>query len=266
MPRLTLIVSFLLVCVVSAAAQSSNIITNTGPQRDPSATTFLTQAVTAAGGSSAISAIQDFTAQGTITHNWGDNPEQGQLAVKSRGLSQFRIDSSLPEGTWSWVVNNNSGQLTFPDGTLTSIPYHNTPNVGSLTLPICRVNSALSDLRTSVIDLGTVKFGTGQARQIRIQQTFRSDSAGWRSKLTQRDYFFDPASFSLLEVRDTVHPQNDAVNGQLKHTVNFGNYKTVNGVAVPFSVSETIAGQHTWTLQLSSIAFNTGLSDSDFQF
>lgn len=258
MPRLSAVVTVLLACVVSVAAQ--------GPQRDPSAIAFLSQAVTAAGGSSAIGPIQDFTAQGTITHNWDDNPEQGQLTVKSRGLSQFRIDSVVAEGTWSWVINGNSGQLAFPNGTLTPIPYHNTINVGNLTLPICEVNAALSDLTTSVIDMGTVQFGSGQAREIRIQQTFGSAPTGWRSKLTRRDYFFDPSSFSLLEVQDIEHPQNDGVNGPLKHVLDFSNYQTVNAVAVPFSVTETVAGQQTWTLQLSSIAFNTGLSDSDFQF
>src|SRR5262249_28436914 len=81
-----------------------------GQQRDPSAIAFLNQAVNAAGTGGAISAVQDFTAQGSITHYWGENPEQGQLTVKSRGSSQFRIDSIIPEGTWSFIANNGNGE------------------------------------------------------------------------------------------------------------------------------------------------------------
>jgi outer membrane lipoprotein-sorting protein len=31
-------------------------------------------------------------------------------------------------------------------------------------------------------------------------------------------------------------------------------------------VVETLNGQQTWALQVSSVTFNTGLSDTDFQF
>jgi len=34
---------------------------------------------------------------------------------------------------------------------------------------------------------------------------------------------------------------------------------------VPFSVSEYVGGQKVWSLQITDIKFDTGLSDSDFQ-
>jgi hypothetical protein len=99
-----------------------------------------------------------------------------------------------------------------------------------------------------------------------VQQTFQADPTSLFSKLSTRDYFFDPTSLTLLRVRDLLHPDNDALNGALIHTIDYGNYQTLNGILVPFSVVETIAGQQTWKMQLTSVAFNTGLSDTDFQF
>jgi hypothetical protein len=70
-------------------------------QRDPSAIAFLTQAISIANGGTDLSSITDFTASGTITHSWGASGEQGQLTIKSLGFTEFRLDSVLPEGTWS---------------------------------------------------------------------------------------------------------------------------------------------------------------------
>lgn len=46
--------------------------------------------------------------------------------------------------------------------------------------------------------------------------------------------------------------------------VYFSNYQGVNGVMVPFSIMDTVNGQQPWAVHLSSMQFNTGLTDSDF--
>lgn len=236
------------------------------PERDSSAIAFLTQAVSVAASGTDLTSIQDFVALGTSTHFWGTNPEQGQITVKSKGLMQFRIDSNVTEGTWSWIVNNGNGEIVVPSGAATPIAYHNCLNPGSLIWPILKVNAALQDQTMTVIDMGVVQFNNGQARQIRLRQNFQSDPTGLFSSLTNRDYFFDPATFALLRAQDSTHPNNDAKNGAMTHTIDLANYQSVNGLLVPFSITESISGQKTWNLQLNSISFNTGLTDSDFQF
>lgn len=154
------------------------------------------------------------------------------------------------------------GEQLFPDGTSTPVAFQNLLNAGSLTWPIFKVNNALSDQTTTVIDLGLVKLGNVQARQIQIQQ----NSAGTLSKNTQTNYFFDPTSFLILRTQDAAHPDDDAVNGGTKHILDFNNYQNVNGLLAAFGISQSLGGQQTWSVQLSSLAFNTGLSDSDFQF
>jgi hypothetical protein len=44
----------------------------------------------------------------------------------------------------------------------------------------------------------------------------------------------------------------------------FSNYQNVNGIAVPFKRSLYVDGKLATDLTLTSIAFNTGLVDSDF--
>jgi len=242
------------------------VVAQQTPQRDASAIAFLSQAVSAAGGGASLAAIQDFTASGTITLSWGNKPPQGQLTVKSRGLMQFRLDSNLSQGTWSWIANNGTGEVVLPATQPVPIHAHNCLNSGSLTWPILKANAALQDQTTTVIDMGLVQFGNVQARQIRTQQHPQFDPIGLLSTLTRTDFFFDSGTLTLIALQDVKHLDGDAVNDPLIHTVTYGNYQSVSGLMVPFSVIESIAGQKTWQIQLSSIGFNTGLTDADFQF
>jgi hypothetical protein len=50
----------------------------------------------------------------------------------------------------------------------------------------------------------------------------------------------------------------------LVHEVHYSNYQTVGGVLMPFSITEDLTGQATWTIQLSQIKFNVGLQESAF--
>jgi hypothetical protein len=164
---------------------------------------------------------------------------------------------------WSFIANNGTGEIAFPDGTARPIAYHNLLNLGSLTWPILKINTALQDQTTTLIDMGVVQFRSGQAREIQIQQNLQSDPTGLFSKLTKSNFFFDPSTLALLEVQDFEHPDNNANGGAMIHTTDFANYQTVNGLSVPFSVIEAISGQQTWQIQLTSVVLNTGLTDSD---
>jgi hypothetical protein len=212
--------------------------------------------------------MMDFTATGSITYSWANTSVQGNATIKSRGATQFRIDSQVPGGTWSMIVSNGTGVLNLPDGTGSTIAYQNTLNVGNLTLPIIPIYTATQDTTVTIIDDGVVPLGSGQAHQITIQQNLpaTTDPTGRFSTDTKRDYFFDPSSFQLLQVQDTVPSNNAAVSGGIQHVIGFSNYQVSNGILVPFSISESVNGQTTWSLGLASIAFNTGLTDSDFQF
>jgi hypothetical protein len=87
---------------------------------------------------------------------------------------------------------------------------------------------------------------------------------GFRTKLATRDFFVDPNTFQILSSQDSAHPK-DNLSETCPHEMQFSNYQSTNGVLVPFAITETVCGQVTDTITLSQIAFNTGLTDSDFQ-
>ncbi len=129
-----------------------------------------------------------------------------------------------------------------------------------------RLIESLQDTSKSLAYLGLIQRAGRQAHRIRVQQNFDSGADPGRllSKLSAKDFFVDAADFQLLYTQDMVHPLKSSTEDYLRE-VQFSDYRLVNGKLIPFSITEVIAGQQTWTIHLSQIAFNQGLTDLDFQ-
>jgi len=262
--------SAVLFFVASLGVCSAQISTSSVAQRDPTAVTVVTKAIVTmgtTGGAAAISAIQDWTANGSVTFfYWKDNDPQGTFTAKGRGLYQFRIDSALPDGAHGWIVSNGAGLFENPNGTTKPIPNHDAVALGTFTLPVIRLAVALAD-PTYSLSCKQVQNGSQQFYQVSVAKTFSSqeDPDGGLSKLETFDFFIDANTYLITGVHNGIHPP-DFVTISIPHDVYYSNYQPVNGILVPFSINEFKAGQKVWSLQVSSVQFNTGLTDADFKF
>ena len=244
----------------TSSAQSSPTIT-----RDPAALATINQALAAAGGAAAIAAIQDFSGNGQITYYWGGKEITGSVTVRGRSIDQFRLDATLPTGTRSWAVSKGAGTVKEPDGKSTPIPLHNAISLGSLTFPFVRLNQAVNDSTVDAIDQGLTTTGNQQFHQIHIHKNLlQKDPDGSANRLQAADLFFDPQTWLLTAIQDQTHPTR-TMTVDVPHSVYFSDYRQVNGVLVPFAITEYMGGQRTWSIQLTDIKFNIGLSDADFQ-
>lgn len=234
-------------------------------QRDPQAVSILAQSVAVAGGVQALSGIQDFTATGTITYFWAGQEVQGPTTVRGLGVSNFRMDANLPDGTHSWVASEAEGSQKNPDGTVSELPWANQVKRLSLTWPYPPILAALNSSSAQISYAGQSSFEGHSAYDVRIEQILPAsvDPKGASSSLTTRDFFIDSSTYLVVGITDVAYPE-DFSRKRYAHEIEFSNYQVVNGLQVPFSVTEFITGQKTWTLQLSSVSFNSGLTSSDF--
>jgi hypothetical protein len=257
----------LMLAVVSAIAQQSTQPLAQAPLRDPSAVALLQQAIAAGGGSVTLGSVQDFTGLGSITYYWAGTEVKAPVTLRGRGVQEFRLDANMPEGTKSWVVSYGQGSLQEPLGEKTSIPFSNSWNLGNLSAPQLALLAALNDSATSIVQIASPAVGNRQVYDLRLQKVFptKDDPTGQLSKWSAKDFLIDPATFTIVATQD-VEFSNDSPRHSFKHQLAFSDYRSVNGVLLPFAIAETIEGQQTWSIQLSSITLNIGLTDSIFQF
>ena len=236
------------------------------PRRDPQAVAVLTQCLDAAGGMAAMAGIQDFTASGTVTYAWAGKELTVPATVRGRGLDQFRVDWLLPNGTQSWTVSKGAGSRKDVMRNISPIPYHNAANLGSLTFPLLQISAALHDPTLMVTYQGVAQTPSGQAHRVQVSKNLvgGTDQRAVLSKLTLKDYFIDVTTLRVVSTLYMIHPDNDATR-DFPDEIQFSDYRPVNGVLAPFSITEQIGGVRTWVIHLSRISFNRGLGDADFK-
>ena len=249
----------LLFFYISGQAQQTQPGTAPPPApKDPQAVTVLNQALAVAGGTTAIAAITDYTAKGNITYNW--NPQaQGSVTVQGLGLNQYRVDASLPKGVRSSAVTNGQMTMKFEDGSVHLIHTQIAMNLSGLIVPYLELSIALNSPAFSLSNKGLVEVNGHSAYDIQVQRP-GATNINRPTKMADfyvRDYFVDATTFQVLMTQDLA-PRH--VIRQLQYS----DFTPVNGVPVPFSITEMTGGQQTWSIQLSQITFNTGLQDSAF--
>jgi hypothetical protein len=256
---------FLSILLLQAPGELNCQQTSATVQRDPQAIAILTQALNAAGGVSAIAAVQDFTAAGNVTYSWAE-PTPGTVTIRGRGLHEFRVDATLPDGMHSWIINSSEASQKNPDGSTSALPSQDTIKPANATFPLLELLTAVQDTSIDVTYEGLVTHDGQQLQAIAVQKFYSigNDPAGTLGEITKAHIFIDPNTLTVQSIVDKAF-RKDGGPGTFSHEMQFSNYQNVNGLLVPFSITESVAGQQTTTFQLSQIAFNTGLTDADFQ-
>jgi hypothetical protein len=185
------------------------------------------------------------------------------------------MDSELDDGTISWGVNNGAGQRKDSKGKLSDIPFYNAAMLGSLTMPYIKLAHALQDSGSELSYVGLQSIGGTSFHQIKLIRHLpkgedpKDSFAGLRSA----DYYLSSTDLKIIGIIDKGHPnrlgvgfdsRDNLISKDLQHALYFSDFREVNGVLVPFSITEELAHQRMWSIQLTDISFNTGLGDLDF--
>lgn len=232
------------------------------PVRDAQGISILGQVLTAAGGSAAVAAINDYTGTGSVTY-YSRTPNEGSVTLQGSGAHEFRLDASLSGGERSWIVNGSSSYLKNPDGSTTTLPSQNTVRFANNMFPLLAVLRAVQEPSLNVSYDGVVSHDGLQLDEVTIRQNFQNDPTGALAKTAQEHIFIDPQALTVYSIEDYAYAKTGP--GEYPHEIQFGNYQSVSGLLVPFSISESISGQKTLSIQLNQMKFNSGLTERDFE-
>jgi hypothetical protein len=246
-------------------------------QSTPDPTALLSQAIAAAGGKATIEGVRDFIAHGTVTQfRSSTQTEVGQITIKGRGDGQLRIDSVLQDGkTTSQAITNGGGQFKDFTGKLRNISFPNAVNAGWLTLPYLRLVAALDDSSVELSYVGLQSIKGTSFHQVRVIRHFpkEMDPKDLLSSLRTADFYLNSTDLKITGVVDHVHPERASigitnhgkvVTRDIPRALYYSDFRPVNGVLVPFAITTEIAHQRLWSVQLTDVTFNVGLTDSDF--
>lgn len=237
------------------------------PRRDPVLLDVLTRAVSAAGGTQALAAVHDLTESGEITFHWGEGVK-GSVTIQTLGGNHFRMEADLPEGKRTWVVNNGNGTSREGDHKAFSLSSENAANLGNLTFPISQIAAVLGDAQTDISLVGVETRDSRSIYRLRVKGQLGISSKPIPDLPVVKDLLIDALSFSILSVEDRPFQTYEAggkPSDKPSREIDFEDFRTVNGVLVPFSISTKLMGQETLSIHLTSVVLNSNLSPVDFK-
>ncbi len=219
-------------------------------EKDGTAMAVLAQAA-AATGWNRLSAPTDVLATGTVTRFRGETQETVAVTIKAKGFDKSRTE--LQGGTTT-IVNAGASAALTPEGTKWINP-HSAVSMHAVALPFLTEFVDFADADVSVLYLGVESARGELAHKIELA----------RSSAGALPFVVWVSATSGLPVQiQYVRLANDNPSARLSHTRYLGDYRAVNGLAVPFYQEDAVNGQVLYALQLSQVQFNVGLSDFDF--
>lgn len=261
--NLSAVLFLFLVCVLctTALAQQTSSLS---PGRDPQANGLLLQAVAAMGGSSAAQ-IQDSVTEATIT--WLQNPAAPATTtvIKTKGPDKIRIHNQSGGATQT-VIHNQGRNLRSVGAGWKQGPSANSIHKRPEHLPVVLLAYELArgDLSAEYVGLETV--GAQTAHHIRLARvsSMGNDLDAQLTKNSQLDVFIEPQSFQVLKISYLHFSENDWRVGWPME-IYYSDYRNVNGILIPFNQRAVFNGTPKFVLNVTQVALNQGLADSDFE-
>jgi hypothetical protein len=205
----------------------------------------------------------DSVATGNVTIVAGSLTTDGTIRILTRGTNQSSEQTTLPESAYTVIYSQGLADETIKS-TTTSIPLERAATSQSVCFPLPFLAAALANSDESIQYVALETSGSQSFQHLRIQNTFASQPA-----------FQQFASFSNFDVwldATTGLPQRISFarrNGggsapSISVEAFFSNYKTTSGTAYPTQINLSLNGTPWTTITITSVAFNTGLTDSNF--
>jgi outer membrane lipoprotein-sorting protein len=233
--------------------------------QDPQAVAVAQAAFAAMGGAQAVAAYQDSVASGTATMYAGGTPVSYPITMKSKGLRETRVELQLPKGTNVRIVNQGQGAIVRPDGTVNSLYSNNTFYEHVNHIPLLSVLAEYSTGNVNLLYKGTAQV-QGQSEDV-IEIDFVPNLDPLQgpifASMNRTLFFVNRITGFVDKIQATPFNEGDSKN-TFTEELYLSDYRSVNGLQVPFRQTLFINGQLDTDMKFQSVTFNVGLSDSDF--
>lgn len=256
-PRTSL--TFVLALVVTAAPLAAQTVAT----KDPQAVAVAQQSISAMGGTTFP--IQDCVVSGTLQYVTPKGTVTLPIVIKSKGTTQVRTEVQWPQGTRVRILNGGQGAILKSDGTVVWLLTNNTIAERASHIPVLSLLADAGSTSMEVLNSGTGAVSGRPTNIISISYVPTSDSkwAKFYRSTTLTLFHIDTTSGTIAKTEYLSFAENDTNLSQKVETY-FSDYRNTSGVLVPYQQTTYTDGTLSSTLTFSSVAFNVGISDSEF--
>jgi hypothetical protein len=201
-------------------------------------------------------------ATGSIT--FGTDPTSYSATLTNLGSDKYRLDVQTDKGQESIRVDGHGARIQSANGK-TSRLASDVALAGIFPFELPR-SADPHNPRTAWLDRGLVSMGGLSLHRISFESGTLDTSPGLKNEPTVVvDMYFDPTTHLLQKTASLLHlaPGHPAT---FLNITTYGDYRSVDGVLVPFRYTETVEGEPSRTLQLSNVALGPSLSSASFDF
>jgi hypothetical protein len=253
--RVVVVCLFLFACSAGAAAQ-------TVPQRDSQAVAALQAAINAMGGG----APSDATISGTVTAAGPDSqPEDGTIQILTRGTAESLETITFPNLSQTTIYAFGMAARTTGSQTQQRLTDQLSETIQTALYPLPLLVAAVNNSDTSLEYVGQETIGGVAAQHVRIWNTFASHPRPQLlAPFSTHDVWINAATGLPLKITFT----QQAAEGEAFKTLvelDFLSYQRSSGFTFASLVKKSLNGTPWLTISIQSVAFNTGLQDSQLQ-
>jgi hypothetical protein len=234
--------------VVTPDVQAASI------QKDAASVALIQKSLANMRPSTAVFPYADSIATGVVKAQGYEWP----ITIKTKGTTFLRIEVQTNKGLNVRIVNNDRGVMRRtgrPDRTLSAgtIAVERISHIPAFSL--------LNDFAAPNLQVLPPRAKAG-ATTVGLRV---SSLSGWprQRELPYCEFDIDPTTNVVTKMRSLAWDE-DGNDDTIVAETTFSDYRAVNGIAVPFRQSLAEDGRPISELLLTSVRFNVGIADSDF--
>lgn len=198
-------------------------------------------------------------AAGTIDIDRGARVSTGTVDMYFANINNFRMDVKAPDTTYSIRLTEHSAAIQRDGESVRQLPASEAI-VG--ILPILKLTQdLLSNHEVSVLDEGPIKVSGTELHRVAVSVPLLPKANGGQGESEIIDLYFDPSTGLLSK---TVRNQSKvkSLHGSSNVVIDtYSSFTTVGSVSIPAKISESVNGQHLWTINLSNITIANPQAD-----
>jgi hypothetical protein len=233
------------------------------PTNNATALDKLEMAARAQTGSSAV--ISNFIATGTMTRFLAGEEVSSSAVWKAQSTGEVRLDANFEGLPKSLLISGGYAKSIDIEGKLS--PAANDPEgqavLGLLSLSSWKIKDRLAD-HSTVIELVTEP---ADASTIHLRWTTRPEPQKGHKHSTTKppaiDVYLDAKTFLVRRFVSELHAPYGG-DTTYAYELDFDDYRSEQGLMLPFLVTEKVTGQTTWKLAIDTYTVNTDLPEIAF--